>query len=104
MADVGQSEIVIYDVMGRVVHVETRHATSLQSPITPPPAPLPLLPPAFSPKEKKRGNDFFGGEFRKSEIGQSPIEINISHLPQEVYGVRVLSDGKVVGNGKVVKM
>ena len=79
MSDVGQfdrltasqSEIVIYDVMGRVVHVETRHATSLQSQIANRP---------------------------------SQIEINISHLPQGVYGVSVISEGRVVGNGKVVKM
>ncbi|MCL2042037.1 MAG: leucine-rich repeat protein [Bacteroidales bacterium] len=103
-SDIGQSEIVIYDVMGRVVHVETHGRASLQSQITPPPAPLPLLPPAFSPKEKRRGKDFFGGEFRKSEIGQSHIEIDISHLPQGVYGVSVISNGRVVGNGKVVKM
>ncbi|MCL2040446.1 MAG: leucine-rich repeat protein [Bacteroidales bacterium] len=90
MSDIGQSEIVIFDVMGRnvltVAPVETGRAPSLQSQITPPPAPSK------------------GGEFRKSEIGQSPIEINISHLPQGVYGVSVLSEGRVVGNGKVVKM
>jgi hypothetical protein len=30
-------------------------------------------------------------------------EIDISHLPQGVYRVRVFSEGKVVGNSKIVK-
>ena len=68
MADVGQSEIVIYDVLGRTVGATLAVAPNgtHQSQITPPPAPSK------------------GGEFRKSEIGQSQIEINISHLPQGV--------------------
>ena len=33
----------------------------------------------------------------------SRTEINISHLPTGVYSVQVLSDGKVVGNSKIVK-
>ena len=81
ISEIGQSEIVIYDVMGRVVHVETQCIASLQSQIAPPPAPSK------------------GGEFSASQIA-----IDISHLPQGVYGVSVISEGKVVGNGKVVKM
>jgi len=104
-SDIRQSEIEIFDVMGRMVMtvaVETLRATSLQSPITPPPAPLPLLPSAFSPKEKKRGNDFFGGEFRKSEIGKSDIEIDISHLPVGIYFIRITTENGVVTK-KVMK-
>jgi hypothetical protein len=42
-------------------------------------------------------------EKRKSQIGQSQIEINISHLPNGVYGISVISEGRVIGNSKIVK-
>ncbi|MCL2041167.1 MAG: hypothetical protein FWG84_03885 [Bacteroidales bacterium] len=69
------SDVEIFDVMGRAVHVETLRATSLQSQIAPPPTPSK------------------GGEFRKSHI-----EIDISHLPAGVYIVKI---GEV--RGKFVK-
>ena len=31
------------------------------------------------------------------------IEININHLPKGIYNVNVLSDGKIIGNSKIVK-
>jgi len=30
-------------------------------------------------------------------------EINISHLTQGVYNVQIISDGKIIGNSKIVK-
>ena len=69
------SEIKLFDVMGRMVMpVETLRATSLQSQIA----------------------------NRKSDIGQSEIEINISHLPTGVYFLRIKTETGVVVR-KVVK-
>ena len=30
-------------------------------------------------------------------------EINISHLPKGIYNINILSDGKIIGNQKIVK-
>ena len=69
------TDIAIFDVMGRMVMtvaVETRHATSLQP------------------------------QIGQSDIGQSEIGINISHLPADVYFIRITTDDGVVTR-KVVK-
>ena len=80
ISEIGQSEIVIYDVLGRTVGATLAVAPNgtHQSPIAHRPSHI--------------------------ETCTSQIEIDISHLPQGVYGVRVISEGRVVGNGKVVKM
>ena len=38
-----------------------------------------------------------------TKIANGKTEINISHLPKGIYCVIVLSEGKMVGNSKIVK-
>ncbi|MCL2041998.1 MAG: Ig-like domain-containing protein, partial [Bacteroidales bacterium] len=73
-SDIGQSEIEIFDVMGRAVHVETRHATSLQSEI---------------------GNRTIGNR-------TSQITFDLSNIPTGVYFIRITTENGVVVR-KVVK-
>jgi hypothetical protein len=47
-------------------------------------------------------HDMLGKEIL-TQTANGNTEINISHLPKGVYHVHVLSDGKVVGNSKIVK-
>ena len=46
--------------------------------------------------------DMLGKEVLNQDTN-GKTEINISHLPQGVYSVRILSNGKVIGNSKIVK-
>ena len=46
--------------------------------------------------------DMLGKEvLTQTAVGKT--EINISYLPKGIYNVRILSDGKVIGNSKIVK-
>ena len=38
-----------------------------------------------------------------TQTADGKTEINISHLPKGIYNVSVLSEGKIIGNGKIVK-
>ena len=38
-----------------------------------------------------------------TQTADGKTEIDISHLPKGVYNVRILSDGKIIGNSKIVK-
>jgi len=80
--DIGQSAIEIFDVLGRSVHVETRHATSLQSEIG----------------QSEIGQSQIG----QSEIGQSQITFDLSNVPTGIYFVRITTETGVVMR-KVVK-
>ena len=74
-SDIGQSEIEIFDVMGKMVlTVETRHATSLQSEI---------------------GNRTIGNR-------TSQITFDLSNIPTGVYFIRITTENGVVVR-KVVK-
>jgi hypothetical protein len=46
--------------------------------------------------------NMFGQEVLTQTVN-GKTEININHLPQGVYNVRIFSDGKVVGNSKIMK-
>ena len=46
--------------------------------------------------------DMLGKEIL-TQTANGKTEINISHLPKGVYSVNVFSDGKIIGNSKIVK-
>ena len=46
--------------------------------------------------------DMLGKEIL-TQNSNGKTEININHLPKGVYNVRILSEGKVIGNSKIVK-
>jgi hypothetical protein len=46
--------------------------------------------------------DMLGQELLTQTVN-GKTEININHLPQGVYNVRIFSEGKVVGNSKIMK-
>jgi len=46
--------------------------------------------------------DILGKEILTQTVN-GKTEINISHLPQGIYNVNIISEGKVIGNSKIVK-
>jgi len=47
--------------------------------------------------------DILGKEILIKNISKKTTEINISHLPKGMYSIRIISEGKIIGNSKIIK-